>query len=146
MKGEDRQLLILVGLGSLAGGALRYLVALPWLDQPVDSLPWATLLANVIGCVLIGFWFALSSAGRQWYTSVRVQSAIMAGFCGGLTTFSIFSLETLLLVEAGRWWLAVGYVIASATLWLCAVWSGHVMGCFLAEKLFEKNDAGSCSS
>ena len=134
MRREDRQLVVLVGLGSLAGGVMRYLLALPWLGQPLASLPWATLLANVIGCLLIGFWFALSSAGHQWYASVRVQSAIMAGFCGGLTTFSIFSLETLMLIEAGRWWLAGSYVTGSLVLWLLAVWAGHAAGRILLAK------------
>jgi fluoride exporter len=132
---EDRQLVVLVGLGSLAGGLLRYLLALPWLAYPVGSLPAATLLANVIGCLLIGFWFALSTAGRRWYASQRMQAAVMAGFCGGLTTFSVFSLETLMLIEAGHFLLAAGYVFGSLPLWLLAVWVGHAGAVFLAEKL-----------
>ncbi len=134
----DRHLVVLVGAGSLVGGTLRYLLALPWLAQPVDSFPWGTLLANVIGCLLIGFWFGLSSAGRGWYASKRVQAAVMAGVCGGLTTFSVFSLETLLLVEAGRWALAGSYVAGSLLLWLAMVWMGYAGGRFLGDKPSEK--------
>ncbi len=134
MRRGDVLILVAVGAGSLAGGLCRYLVSLPWAGQGSDGFPWPTLLANVVGCGLIGFWFALCAAGGGWYTSPRVQAAVMSGFCGGLTTFSIFSLETLTLLESDAWMLAVIYVMASLVLWLFAAWAGFIAGCHLLDR------------
>jgi fluoride exporter len=127
-QGSDREFLIAVGAGSLAGGLLRYLLALPWLASAGEAFPWPTLLANVLGCLVIGFWFVLASRSAEWFAGARVQAAVMAGFCGGLTTFSVFSLETLMLVEAGRWPIALAYVMLSLPVWLAAVWAGWWIG------------------
>lgn len=134
MRRGDVLILVVVGVGSLAGGLCRYLLSLPWAGQGSDGFPWPTLLANVVGCALIGCWFALCATGGGWHASPRTQAAVMAGFCGGLTTFSIFSLETLTLLESGQWVLAVVYLMASPMLWLLAVWAGFIAGRHLMEK------------
>ena len=124
MSRVDRNALIWVGLGSLVGGLTRYLISVPWLMGMGGQFPWPTLLANIIGCLLIGFWFALMTIRSGWSAAPGVQAAVMAGFCGGLTTFSIFSLETLVLIEAGEWLMSIVYLAGSLLLWMLAVWAG----------------------
>ena len=87
---------LLVGLGGALGSIARY-----WLSQwgaPISrSLPWATILINVAGSGAIGFVGTLLAQGRQ----DPARLFLMAGLCGGFTTFSAFSLQTLDLLRAG---------------------------------------------
>jgi len=112
-----------VGLGSALGGTLRWLLSspLPAAGQLVASgFPWAILWINASGSLLIAFYAA------RW-RGTRGQLFFMTGFCGGYTTFSVFSLETVLLVQAGRAGLAATYVVISVILWLAAAWTGYAI-------------------
>jgi fluoride exporter len=109
-----------VALGGALGGGLRYLLMLGLSDLPAM---WSTLAANVLGALLIGLYSGLP-ATRSW-TSGAPHLFVTAGFCGGLTTFSIFSLEILALFQAQLWWTSVGWMIVSVTLWLVAVTVGY---------------------
>lgn len=105
-----------VGLGSGIGSALRYSVSL--LSQTLlgGYFPWGTLIVNVIGSCLIG-WLAASAARSPhspWHP------LLVAGFCGGFTTFSLFSLETLHLMQTEQAGIALLYVLVSLPLWLGA--------------------------
>ncbi|MFG6158494.1 fluoride efflux transporter CrcB [Halomonas sp. 1390] len=113
-----------VGLGSALGASLRYLVGVA-LAGPV--FPWATLAINGLGSWLIAA-FAAFAAHRVHGRVARWQTFLVAGFCGGFTTFSLFGLETLQLLQAGRPWWSLGYVLASVTLWLAAAWLGQRAG------------------
>ncbi|MEQ6917980.1 CrcB family protein [Halomonas sp. SSM6] len=113
-----------VGLGSALGASLRYLVALA-LAGP--AFPWATLAVNGLGSWLIAG-FAAYAAHRTSGRVARWQPFLVGGFCGGFTTFSLFGLETLELLEAGRPWMSLGYVLVSVPLWLAAAWLGHRAG------------------
>ncbi|MDX1464791.1 MAG: CrcB family protein [Halomonas sp.] len=113
-----------VGLGSALGAALRYLVGVA-LAGP--TFPWATLAINGLGSWLIAA-FAAFAADRVHGRVARWQTFLVAGFCGGFTTFSLFGLETLWLLEAGHAWLALGYVLASVPLWVAAAWLGQRAG------------------
>lgn len=117
-----------VGLGSALGASLRYGIALSMLG-PV--FPWPTLLANGVGSWLIG---ALVAAGTPRLHSrvARWQPFLAGGFCGGFTTFSLFGLETLQLLNGGRPWLALSYGLISVPLWLVAAWHGYRVGQRLA--------------
>ncbi|MGM0701999.1 MAG: fluoride efflux transporter CrcB [Pseudomonadota bacterium] len=113
-----------VGLGSALGSLLRYLVSLA-LAGP--TFPWATLAVNAIGSgLIVGFatYAARCNRGRV----ARWQPFLIAGFCGGFTTFSLFGLETLQLWQVGRSWLALSHVLISVTVWLAAAWLGHRLG------------------
>lgn len=124
----SRALLYLaVGLGSALGALARWLIS-DALQVP-EGIPWGTLLANVTGSLLIGFYAARIAPGGRWHHhSPAFRLFFMTGFCGGYTTFSIFSLETFLLAQAGRTVLAAAYVAGSLVLWLGGVWAGYALG------------------
>lgn len=115
-----------VALGSALGGMARY-----WLSGMVAStigqtFPWGTLVVNVIGSLAIGFFATLTAPEGRFLVSPEARTFFMIGICGGFTTFSSFSLQTLTLAQGGEW-AAVGLnVILSVALCLVAVWLGHV--------------------
>jgi CrcB protein len=114
-----------VAAGSVAGGVARYLVSL--VLAAGAGFPWATLFVNVTGSLIIGFYAALSGPDGRMMASVQQRQFVMTGFCGGYTTFSAFSLETLMLVRAGMARTALIYVVVSVIGWLLAVWLGHIL-------------------
>lgn len=114
------RLYLAVGLGSALGGTLRWLLSDP-LPAAGAGFPWATLWINASGSLLIAFYAA------RW-SGTRGQLFFMTGFCGGYTTFSVFSLETVFLLQAGRAGMAAAYVAASVVLWLAAAWAGYAIG------------------
>lgn len=116
---------IMVGGG--LGSTLRYAVSVLSLHGGVTTFPWATLAANVVGSTLIGLFATLTAPDGRVLASSTTRAFVMVGFCGGLTTFSVFSIETVLLVEEGRANVAAVYVVASLGLWALGVWSGHVV-------------------
>ncbi|SDZ95357.1 CrcB protein [Alkalimonas amylolytica] len=114
---------LLVGLGSGLGASLRLLLSV-FLHQPDALWPWATLLVNLLGSALIGFYATMVGTNGRWQASEPLKQFVLAGFCGGFTTFSVFSLEGLQLLLAGHGHLAVLYVLISLLAWLLAVWFG----------------------
>jgi fluoride exporter len=115
-----------VALGSALGGLARALCSYLLLQALGPGFPWGTLLVNVVGSALIGFYATLAAPDGRLFPSPAQRQFVMAGFCGGFTTFSVFSLETLLLIEAGRMAVAGLYVACSVVLWLVGVWLGHI--------------------
>ena len=118
---------LLVAIGAVAGGLLRYLIAVGGLVWSDFDFPWPTLLANALGSLVIGWLHAGMVSGRLRLGAAPL-AGLMAGFCGSLTTFSIFSFECLLLVESGQAGLAAAYVLVSAAVWMGAVWAGFRLG------------------
>ncbi|MGQ0680806.1 fluoride efflux transporter CrcB [Bradyrhizobium sp.] len=114
-----------VAAGSVVGGVTRYLVSLALATGP--GLPWATLLVNVTGSFIIGFYGTLSGPEGRIFAGARQRQFIMTGFCGGYTTFSAFSLETFMLFRTGLSWTGWAYIAVSVTCWLLAVWLGHML-------------------
>ena len=114
----------------MAGGALgtlaRYLISV--LAMPISrQLPWGTILINVSGSFLIGLFGTLTLAGGRFPVSENLRLFVMIGFCGGFTTFSSFSLQTLDLMRAGATTRAAVNVMASVVLCVAAVAIGHVV-------------------
>ena len=111
-----------VALGSAIGGALRYLLG-GWIHQRTGTaFPVHTLLINVSGSFLLGF---LQRYGLETTTlSPEVRTMLTIGFCGGYTTFSAFSYETVLMIEAGDWRRAALYTGLSVALTVAAAIAG----------------------
>ncbi len=101
---------ISVAIGGALGAVARYLVGL------AVAFPLGTLTVNVLGSLAIGLvWALFAVRGLQAWLPL-----VMTGFLGGFTTFSAFSLDTLRLVEGGRYAAAGGYVLGSVLLSLLA--------------------------
>ncbi len=118
----------------MAGGALgtlvRYLVSLAAL--PISGrLPIGTMIINVTGSLLIGFFGTLTLAHGRYPASDSVRLFVMIGFCGGYTTFSSFSLQTLDLIRAGGVGRAAVNIFASVILCVGAVALGHLAAAHL---------------
>ena len=115
----------------MAGGALgtlgRYLIAIAAL--PISRhLPWGTVLINIAGSFIIGFFGTLTLAHGRYPVSENLRLFVMIGVCGGFTTFSSFSLQTLDLLRGGAFGRAAVNVLASVLLCVLAAGIGHVAG------------------
>ena len=116
--------LLLVGAGGALGSIARYAVSLLFAHFAICS-HWATMLVNVVGSLLIGFFIPLFSSGAHLFAVV--------GLCGGFTTFSTFSLQAVQLFQAGERASAVAYVAASLMLSVLMV----LLGMYIAEKFIK---------
>lgn len=118
----------LIGLGSAAGGILRYVLTAAFVRLMGPEFPWGTVFINVSGSILIGVLAAVSGPSGRFPLSEDWRQFLMAGFCGGYTTFSAFSLQTLVLAEQGAWGSAAANVVGSVVLCLFGVWLGYQAG------------------
>ena len=113
-----------VGLGSALGGMARLAISLAVPLLVGARFPWATLLINVLGSLVIGWFGAASAPGGRLAASSEMRSFVMIGLCGGFTTFSSFSLQTFELIQSGESGRAGAYVVASVLLCILGVWLG----------------------
>ncbi|MBX3500831.1 MAG: CrcB family protein [Alphaproteobacteria bacterium] len=130
-----------VGLGAMIGSVARSLVSLGLLHLLGPGSGWGTLAANVVGSLLIGLYATLTEPDGRVFASPAKRQFVLAGFCGGFTTFSIFSLETLLLIERQAFALAAINIGGSVVLWLVAVWLGYRLGARLNRLKGSADDA-----
>jgi CrcB protein len=93
-----------------------------------ETFPWGTLVINVSGSFVIGFFATLTGPDGRVFAGSTVRQFVMIGICGGYTTFSSFSLQTLELARAGSWLEAGGNIVLSVVLCLAAVWAGYALG------------------
>ena len=115
--------LVWIAVGGAVGSVARAMVAL---SLPA-RFPWATLLVNVLGSLLIG-WLMARLGPIESATAASLRSLLVAGFCGGFTTFSTFSWQTLEQMQKGQWGAATMNVLLSVGLCLLAVWLGFKLG------------------
>jgi CrcB protein len=112
----------------MAGGALgtlaRYLIGVAALPISQD-LPWGTIIINIVGSFIIGLFGTMTLAHGRFPAPDNLRLFVMIGICGGFTTFSSFSLQTLDLLRAGALVRAAVNIVASVVLCVLAVALGH---------------------
>ena len=116
-----------VGLGGGLGSIARYWASGFVARHLGETFPFGTLIVNVTGSFLIGFFATLTDTDGRWLVAPSVRTFFMTGVCGGYTTFSSFSLQTLNLMNDGEWLGAGGNILFSVALCLLAVWAGHMI-------------------
>ena len=114
-----------IGVGSALGGMARYWCSGFVASHLGETFPWGTIAVNVIGSFVIGFFATISGPEGRLLVQSFARQFVMLGLCGGYTTFSSFSLQTLNLVRDGEWPQAAGNIALSVTLCLIAVTAGH---------------------
>jgi len=118
------KIVTLVGVGSFIGGSLRYLIAQLVQSKFLTGFPFGTLTVNIVGCFVIGLVFGMSdriNLSPEW------RLFLATGICGGFTTFSAFSLETMQLLRDGQLFYGLLYVAASILIGLLAVYLGMTL-------------------
>jgi CrcB protein len=115
-----------IGLGSALGGMGRYWCSGLVARSVGDVFPWGTIAVNVIGSLVIGFLATWLAVDGRLLVAPDARAFLMYGICGGYTTFSSFSLETLNLARDGEWVWAAANIFLSVALCLLAVWLGHI--------------------
>ncbi len=123
-----------VALGSALGGVARYWLVLATfpLFGPIlpwgQVFPWGTVLINILGSFVIGWFGALTLEAGRLAVHPDIRTFVMVGLCGGFTTFSSFSLQTLELIQKGRMDLALANIGGSVVLCLGGVSLGYWLG------------------
>src|SRR5687768_14957659 len=103
-------ILLLIALGGAVGSLLRYGLGTLVQKSTHVAFPVGTLAVNVAGCIVVG---ALAKVFMHSQTLPQLRAMLIVGFCGGFTTFSAFSLETVALIQGGEWAKATAYVAGS---------------------------------
>ena len=117
---------LVVALGGAIGTFGRYALALAM--APISQgVPWGTVIINIGGSFVIGFFGTLTLSQGRYPVPETLRLFVLVGLCGGFTTFSSFSLQTLDLLRAGAFNRALVNVGASVALCLCAVALGHAL-------------------
>jgi CrcB protein len=120
-------------LGSALGGGARYFLSGVIARGLGEVFPWGTLIVNISGSLVIGFFATLTGPDGRLFVGSITRQFVMIGLCGGYTTFSAFSLQTLNLVRDGDMTRAGANIAASVVFCLLAVWIGHVGAAWLNE-------------
>jgi CrcB protein len=112
---------LLIALGGAIGSLLRYLLGGSVQRMSASGFPIGTMFVNVSGCFVIGI---LVRQFMNMQLAPDLRAFLIVGFCGGFTTFSTFSADTLGLIEGGEYGRATGYVVLSVGLCLLATLAG----------------------
>ena len=111
--------LFLILLGGGFGSIARYLLSYFLNKNNTTHFPWATFIANSVGCLLIGFLFGYIQKNNLQNETLKLL--LITGFCGGFTTFSTFSLENIQFIQNQNYNLALIYTLASISVGFLAV-------------------------
>ena len=120
-----------IAVGSALGGMARYGCSGLAARLISETFPWGTLIVNVLGSFIIGFFATLTGPDGRVYVGSLTRQFVLIGFCGGYTTFSSFSIQTLNLMEDGEWLRAAANIGGSVVLCLFAVWIGSLLAASL---------------
>lgn len=119
------QTVLLVSLGAVVGANLRYLLAQYVAGAIPSSFPYGTLLINVTGSLILGFFLVFTT--DRVLVDPRWRLVVAVGFCGGYTTYSSFAYETFALFEQGRWAYSVANIAVTNVLCLLGVAAGAAL-------------------
>jgi len=125
---------ILVMLGGALGTGARFWASGFIAERAGQFFPLGTLVVNVTGSFVIGFFAAFTDPEGAVFLSPRFRKFFMIGVCGGYTTFSSFSLQTLDLIRDGDWLKALLNTVLSFACCLGAVWLGRILALTLLPK------------
>ena len=117
-----------IAIGGALGSMARFWISGLVAEKYVHAFPWNTLVVNVTGSFIIGIFAAMTEPEGRWFASPGVRQFFMVGICGGYTTFSSFSLQTLTLLREREWLYATGNAVLSVVLCMIAVWIGYLLG------------------
>jgi len=116
-----------VAVGSALGGMARFWCSGLVAARIGETFPWGTLVINVIGSFVIGLFATMTGTDGRILVGPLARQFVMVGLCGGYTTFSAFSLQTLNLLNDGEWFRAGANVALSVVLCMVAAWVGHTI-------------------
>jgi len=120
-----------VALGGALGTLARFWLA-NWMAVVTGAeFPWGTLLINILGSFVISFFGFLTGTAARFAVPYDARVFVTVGICGGFTTFSSFSLQTLDLIRGGSLMRAMANILLSVTLCVCAVAVGHILAAHL---------------
>jgi CrcB protein len=117
-----------IAAGSVIGSLLRWGAGTAFSAWLGPGFPWGTLFVNITGSLAIGWFAALAAARANGPARPLARLFVMTGVCGGYTTFSAFTLETLRFLHAGAAGAALAYIGATMVISLAAVWLGEMLG------------------
>lgn len=114
-----------IAVGAAAGGVSRFYLGSAIQQRLGASFPWGTIAINITGSLLLGFLIRYALATPA--ISLEVRAMLTVGFCGGYTTFSSYSYETVVLLEEGQFGRATAYAVGSVVLALLATFAGMML-------------------
>jgi fluoride exporter len=123
-----------VALGGALGSMARYGTSVMAARIWGSAFPWGTLIVNIVGSFIISFFGTLTLMHGPMPASPSLRTFVMVGFCGGFTTFSSFSLQTLELARGDEWLGAFANIALSVVLCLTAVTAGHLLAAAIAPR------------
>lgn len=124
-------LYLLIAAGGALGSVARFAMSGYVAQHFGETFPWGTLVVNVLGSFVIGFFATFTSSEGRAFVGPAGRQFFMTGVLGGFTTFSSFSLQTLNLARDGEMARAAGNAVGSLTVCLIAVWLGHLAAAYL---------------
>lgn len=119
------KMFFIVGSGSFLGGGFRYLIQKQLTDSIQSSFPYSTLLINITGCFFLGFLLGISN--KYDFFSPETRLFLTTGLCGGFTTFSTFSNDSLMLLRDANYYYFFLYVILSVVVGIICTFLGYLI-------------------
>lgn len=121
---------LFVFIGGGLGSMLRFALA-KWFNPMFEQIPLGTLLANVLSCLILGF--VAYYLQTRFITSSNLKLLLLVGFCGGFSTFSTFSNESINLLQSGNYLYAISYLFGSLFLGFLAILLGLCFAKYLID-------------
>lgn len=117
--------ILIVGFGGFIGTAARFIISRYFQLNIASVFPWSTFIINIVGCLLIGLIYGISEKGEMLSSDIRLFLTV--GICGGFTTFSTFSNDSLMLMRDQEWLRFALYTSLSVFIGLIAVYVGRLI-------------------